>query len=73
MSLTTFIQRVDARGQLDRVLPKYQRTHDVPLLVPAQTANPELVGTAFDYAFRFEMQRRNPAAEQSPYRVRDPG
>jgi hypothetical protein len=63
MSLTSFVERADVREQLAQVLPTYRRRLDVPLLVPSRTANPALIGTAFDYAFRFELQRRNAAAK----------
>jgi hypothetical protein len=48
-------------------MPEYERTLRLPLLVPSRIANPGLVGTAFDYAFRFEVQRRNPGAEQAAW------
>ena len=55
------------RVQLDRVLPKYARTLDVALLAPPRGANPCLVGAAFDYACRFEIQRRNRRARQGAW------
>ena len=57
--------------------PKGPRTLKVELKAPPRTKNYMLVGVAFDYLFRFEMQRLNPSviarkwvAEHSLARVR---
>jgi len=39
------------------------RPGQLPLVAPPQTKHYQLVGTAFDYLFRFEVQRRNPSAK----------
>lgn len=67
MSLITFVGREDVRVQLDRVLPKYERTLDLALLAPPRGAHPGLVGAAFDYACRFEIQRRNRRAREGAW------
>lgn len=43
-------------------LAEVQQSSELPLIAPPGTKNYALVGTAFDYLFRFEVQRRNPSA-----------
>jgi len=66
MSLTSVLKsdRELAR-RLANLLPVAGAPHlpELPVKAPPRTKNYALVGTAFDYLFRFEVQRRNPSAK----------
>lgn len=59
MSLTSVIQHPQVREILDRVAPAVVRTWHIPTVVPSTTTrgHSQRVGTAFDYALRFEVAR----------------
>lgn len=63
MSLSTWTKREDVRGHMDAVLPDYVRTLYLPIVVAPGDCSRTLVGTAFDYALRFELQRLRPDAK----------
>src|SRR6266702_6939121 len=61
MSVTSFLnESVEARQYLAKAFAKPSIRRDVPLLVPSNAPRPGEVGTAFDYLFRFYLQRINP-------------
>jgi len=64
MGVTRWILQKEVRTQLDRIIPKYRRTQRVFLRVDAGVSNAALTGMAFDYAVRFELQRRYGAQEE---------
>ncbi|MEE9174326.1 MAG: hypothetical protein V3U30_05055 [Thermoplasmata archaeon] len=59
MSLTGFIRHDEVAALLDCIVPPVERPQSRPMLAPPRTTHYRLVGTAFDYALRFELQRRN--------------
>lgn len=70
MSLLELVSRADVRAQLDRILPDYQRNQGVPMLVAPGMNEPGIrrtLGTAFDYAFRMELQRRAGLTRNRPW------
>jgi hypothetical protein len=58
----SLIATPEVRERLDEILPQFAKLPSLPLRVPPRTTRYGLVGTAFDYALRFELQRRNPHA-----------
>lgn len=62
MSLTTLLEHTDVRARLNLLLPPRERLPAIEPLVPSGRGNPGRVGTAFDYAFRYETLRRYPNA-----------
>jgi len=61
MSVTSFLnESVEARQYLAKAFAKPSIRRDVPLLVTSNAARPGEIGTAFDYLFRFYLQRINP-------------
>lgn len=63
MSVTELIKQNDVREILDRIIPPYQRSQrSVVIQVPSRAGSQRLLGTAFDYALRFEIHRRSPQA-----------
>jgi hypothetical protein len=79
MSLASFVQLADVAERLKPFRPPVRRV-DTRFKVPRVSDNPRLVGTAFDYLLRFELQRRAPhavarewVAEQVPRLVSGPG
>jgi len=61
MSLTSFLnENLEARKYLSTAFPKPSIRRDVPLLVPSDAPRPGEIGAAFDYIFRFYIQRLNP-------------
>jgi hypothetical protein len=62
MSLTYFVTRPEVKARIKPLRPQPPRRIDTPLRVPVRTSHPRLVGTAFDYLLRFELQRRAPHA-----------
>lgn len=67
MSLKRFVQRPDIRAQLRAFRPIGPRPLPQPMRVMPLSKNPQRPGTAFDYLFRFELQRRNRRAEHGPW------
>jgi hypothetical protein len=63
--LTSFIAIPDVRARLKTLRPSFPRRISVPLKVRARTKHFMIVGTAFDYLLRFELQRRAPHASVS--------
>jgi len=61
MSLTSFLnENLEARKYLSTAFTKPSIRRDVPLLVSSNTPRPGEIGAAFDYIFRFYIQRLNP-------------
>lgn len=67
MSVTSLLKLADVRKQLDRLVPDYPRRISAPLVAPPVTRSYALVGTAFDYALRFELERRCPHVQTKPW------
>ncbi|MCS6898693.1 MAG: hypothetical protein RMJ98_03160, partial [Myxococcales bacterium] len=71
MSVSTLICHPQVRALLDELVPRklgdrilYQRSTNCPILVPKKTTtHGSIIGTAYDYAFRFEMARLVPEAQ----------
>lgn len=61
MSVRSLIANPEVRERLDAILPPIWKL-SLLLRVPPRTNRYGLVGTAFDYALRFELGRRNPHA-----------
>jgi alkylation response protein AidB-like acyl-CoA dehydrogenase len=62
MSLTSFVAQADVAARLKPLRPSPPRSFPNQLLVPAKSKRYGLIGTAFDYLFRFEIKRRAPHA-----------
>lgn len=60
MSVTSLLKLPDVCEQLDRLVPNFPKRISEPLVAPPVTRSYALVGTAFDYALRFELERRYP-------------
>ena len=63
MSVDTLIKSPEIREALDRLVPSslYRRVQAATARVPARSqVHGSVVGTAFDYAVRFELERRAP-------------
>jgi hypothetical protein len=80
MSLTGFIKRPEVVAKIKPLRPKLSRKIAAPLKVEPRTKNYTVVGTAFDYLLRFELQRRAPhaiaerlVAESAPDCIWQPG
>jgi hypothetical protein len=58
MSLTSFINQKDVRAILKVIRPPPPRKLGIPLIVPRRSDRQSLIGTAFDYLLRFEIERR---------------
>lgn len=67
MSLTSFIAMPDVAAKLAPLRPKLPRKIAVPLKAEPRSNHYMLVGTAFDYFLRFELQRRSPRAITKPW------
>jgi hypothetical protein len=63
MSLISFVQLPEVIARFKPLRPKLQRMIGVRLKVAPRTKRYMLVGTAFDYLLRFEIQRRAPHAK----------
>lgn len=73
MSLTSFLNVADVRANLKPLRPNLPRKIAAPLKVEPTSNRFWVIGTAFDYLLRFEIQRRAPhavarawVAEQAP-------
>lgn len=63
MSLTSFLNdNLEARQYLSKTFPKGSVRRDMPLLVPSNAPRPGEIGAAFDYVFRFYLERLNAQA-----------
>ncbi|HVB82701.1 MAG TPA: hypothetical protein VNE82_22465, partial [Candidatus Binataceae bacterium] len=62
MSLTSFLDIKDVNDKVKPLRPKLPRKIDAVLRVEPRSNRYTLVGTAFDYLLRFEIQRRAPHA-----------
>ncbi|MEW6106047.1 MAG: hypothetical protein AB1563_06755 [Bacillota bacterium] len=62
MSLTRFIALPDVAARIRPLRPQLSRKITEPLRVKPRSSHYALVGTAFDYLLRFELQRRAPHA-----------
>lgn len=62
MSLTKFVAIPEVRDRLKPLRPNLPRKLNAPLRVEPRSNRYTLVGTAFDYLLRFELQRRAPHA-----------
>jgi hypothetical protein len=62
MSLTHFLEMPDVTARLKTLRPKVPRKISAPLQVEPRSNRSSMVGTAFDYLLRFELQRRAPHA-----------
>lgn len=62
LSLIRFVQRPDVAGRIKPLRPKMPRKIAATLRVGARSKRYSVVGTAFDYLLRFEMQRLVPDA-----------
>lgn len=58
MNLKAFV--TEHANRLKVVRPPPPRALGVPLLIPPRSNRHWLIGTAFDYLLRFELQRRAP-------------
>ena len=67
MSLTYFVKIPEVVARLKTVRPAGSRKIDVPLRAPPRTNHYSLVGMAFDYLLRFELERRAPHATSTPW------
>jgi hypothetical protein len=67
MSLTMFVSRPEVVAKFRPLRPKLPRTINAALKVAPRTKRHSLVGTAFDYLLRFEIQRRAPHAISRPW------
>jgi hypothetical protein len=66
MSLSHFVKIPDIRDKLKPLRPKLPRKINVALKVESCSPRYMLVGTAFDYLLRFELQRQAPHAISRP-------
>jgi hypothetical protein len=74
MGLTNFVKMPEVREKFTSLHPdpkKRPRRLRLPLQVPLRSQDSALVGTAFDYLLRFELQRRAPHAIASGWTAED--
>jgi hypothetical protein len=62
MSLLSFVLKPEVRDKIKPLRPKLTRKIPAPLKVEPRSNNFAVVGMAFDYLLRFELQRRAPHA-----------
>ena len=62
MSVVDLLKHPKVCKLLDSVIPPFPRQISAPIIMPPVTNRYSLVGTAFDYAIRFELERLNPHA-----------
>jgi hypothetical protein len=62
MSLSTFLNEPDVVAMVKPLRPALPRKVDAPLKIEPRSNRYVMVGTAFDYLLRFELQRRAPHA-----------
>lgn len=63
MCLTSFVTEPNVAARVKPFRPPVKVTAN--LLIPPASPRPRLIGTAFDYLLRFELQRRYPTAEDA--------
>lgn len=66
ISLTSYIKRPEVAARLKPFRIKPPRKIGTPLKVESKTKRYDLIGMAFDYLLRFELQRRAPHANVEP-------
>ena len=72
MSLTSFLEEIpDVRERFQQEFKKPKLVAKRELIAPPLTTNYSLVGTAFDYLFRFYLQHLNPNTVARDYWVAD--
>lgn len=69
MSLNTIIKEPEVRAQLKKMIRRPDFSSGRKLLAPPLTKHYSLVGTAFDYIFRFYLKRVNPLAVERSHWV----
>ncbi len=57
MSLTSFLKSPGIEAQFAAFFPFRETRFNWPVLAPRLSANPQLIGTAFDYVVRFHLQK----------------
>jgi hypothetical protein len=62
VNLTHFLEMSDVTARLKALRPNVPRKLSAPLQVEPRSNRYSMVGTAFDYLLRFELQRRAPHA-----------
>jgi hypothetical protein len=62
MRAISFVALPDVAARIKPLRPKFARKHGRPLKVAPRSTRYMLIGTAFDYLLRFELQRRMPHA-----------
>lgn len=62
MSLTSFLDLPEVVAKVKPLRPKPPRKIDAPLRAQPRSNRYTMIGTAFDYLLRFELQRRAPHA-----------
>jgi hypothetical protein len=67
MSLTRWIRVREVAERLDAIIPEYVPKLAVPIAIPRRSNSPSIIGTAFDYLTRFELQRRCPHARRGAW------
>jgi hypothetical protein len=67
MSLTDFLSQSHVKKQLRVLRPKFPRRFESQLFVPPRSDRHTIIGTAFDYLLRFELERRMPRAVRRPW------
>ena len=67
MNLKSFISCSDVRKKFSEAVIVPRRTTKVPILAESLSKDSSLVGTAFDYAFRFFLKRLYPDAVESQW------
>lgn len=60
MNLTDFIKQPDVTERLKILRPHFTRKIPVPIKVKPEGKNAPIIGAAFDYFLRFEIQRLFP-------------
>ncbi len=58
MPITSFVNQKDVRAIVKLMRPRERRKLGLPLVVPSRSDRMNLIGTAFDYLLRFELERR---------------
>ncbi len=67
MSLTSFLAIPEAVAEVKPLRPKGPRSLGAPLRVEPRSRQTSIVGMAFDYLLRFELQRQAPHAVARPW------
>lgn len=67
MSLESFVRLATVRERLRPLRPQGRRNLPIQLKMPPRSARYSLIGTAFDYLLRFELQRRRTNVVARPW------